>query len=151
MPFFRSLVETVMGIVSRSRQVLRGDGEDGAAVGGDDDGVLDAHAAVLGQVHARLDGDDVAGGQGSQSTCDATRGASWISRPTPWPVPWRKASAQPASSMTARQASSTALPSTPAAHRGHAGPLALGDDVEHPAAAVGGAARRRITVRVMSE
>ena len=35
-----------------------------APVGGDDDGVLDAHAADAGEVHAGLDGDDVADEQG---------------------------------------------------------------------------------------
>ena len=57
------------------------------AVGGDDDGVLDAHAADAGEVDAGLDGDDVTGRQGITAHVAATRGASWISRPTPWPVP----------------------------------------------------------------
>ena len=35
-----------------------------APVGGDDDGVLDAHAADAGEIHAGLDGDDVADEQG---------------------------------------------------------------------------------------
>src|SRR5207247_5674045 len=45
---------------------------------------------------------------------EATRGASWISRPTPCPVPWMKASPHPASPMTARHVSSTSRPRTPA-------------------------------------
>src|SRR4028118_2023643 len=31
-------------------------------------------------------------------------GASWISRPTPWPSPWEKCSACPAAATTSRQA-----------------------------------------------
>src|SRR5207302_2938912 len=46
---------------------------------------------------------------------DDTRGASWISRPTPWPVPCTNESAHPAPAITVRQASSTVLPATPAA------------------------------------
>ena len=92
MPFFRSLVVMVMAM-TRSFGCV---GEAAAAVGGDDDRVLDADAAVLGKVDARLDGDDVAGGERSSRTVGDTRGASWMSRPTPWPVPWRNASPQPA-------------------------------------------------------
>src|SRR3954451_20131417 len=62
-PFFRSLVLTLIGLVpgSYDDQVLRGVGETTASFGGDDDGVFDPHAATPGEVHARLDGDDVAG------------------------------------------------------------------------------------------
>ena len=85
MPFFRSLVVMVgIGAVLQGRvdavgrragraatarrsdrRQLGGVGERSATVGGDDDGVLDAHAAVLGEVDAGLDGDDVAGGERS--------------------------------------------------------------------------------------
>ena len=60
MPFFRSLVEMLT-----DRQVLRESGEGVGAVVGDDHGVLDAHAAHTGEVHAGLDGHDVAGRQGT--------------------------------------------------------------------------------------
>ena len=83
MPFFRSLVETVM----HEDRFLRCVGQRAAAVGGDDHGVLDADAAVLGKVDAGLDGHDVAGGERSSRPSRPPAGASWISRPTPWPVP----------------------------------------------------------------
>ena len=87
-----------------------------AAVGGDDDGVLDADATVLGKVHAGLDGDHVAGRERSIGRPADTRGSSWISSPTPWPVPWGRRRAQPASAMTSRgRRASTSAPLTPAA------------------------------------
>ena len=67
-----------------------------------------------------------------------TVGASWMSSPTPWPVPCSKRSAQPASAMICRQTSSTSLALTPgrtaaapaawdvADHVEDAGQLALG-------------------------
>ena len=63
----------------------------------------------------------------------ATRGASWISRPTPWPVPCTNASAQPAAAITSRHARSTAAQSAPGAHRLASRPLALAHDVPHAA------------------
>src|SRR4028119_2048531 len=42
-------------------------------------------------------------------------GASWISRPTPWPSPWEKCSACPAAAITSREAESTATTAAPAA------------------------------------
>src|SRR5215213_9248091 len=64
MPFFRSLVVIAMRVSLRGRG-LRGRGEDPAARAGDDHRVLDADASVLGEVHARLDGHDVAGLEGT--------------------------------------------------------------------------------------
>ena len=136
MPFFRSLVE--MAAIARAPRVQDfGARVQGAApVGGDDDGVLDADAAVPGEVHAGLDGDDVAGGERSSRRSRATRGASWISRPTPWPVPCTNASPQPAvvDDVAARRVDVRAR-RRPAAHRGTPGRLALEHDVEHPALA----------------
>src|SRR3954454_21974608 len=42
-------------------------------------------------------------------------GASWISRPTPWPSPWGKCSPCPAATITSREAASTATTSAPTA------------------------------------
>ena len=61
-----------------------------------------------------------------------TRGSSWMSRPTPWPVPCRKASAQPASAITARHAVVDVLGRDPGGHRRHAGRLRRQDHVVHP-------------------
>src|SRR5262249_49849978 len=49
------------------------------------------------------------------SAVDATRGASWISRPTPWPVECENASAHPASAITSREARSMSAQRTSAA------------------------------------
>ncbi len=95
------------GRASGDRHQLGRQRQGPATVGGDHHRVFDADAAVLGEVHTRLDGDDRAGGERS-STVAATRGSSWISRPTPWPVLCENASPQPASSMMSRQAWSTA-------------------------------------------
>ena len=67
------------------------------------------------------------------SEVPSTPGASWMSRPTPCPVPCTKASPQPASSITARQAASTPATGAPARHRSHPGRLGGGDDLEHAA------------------
>ena len=96
--------------------------------------VLDADTADAGQVHARLDGDDGAGGERSAlGAASDSRGSSWISSPTPWPVPWEKAS-RPARRRrsTSRQAASTARHVAARPHRGDAGGLGRGDDVEQP-------------------
>ena len=47
-------------LLPAARSGPSGVGQRPAPVGGDDHGVLDADAAVVGQVHARLDGHDVA-------------------------------------------------------------------------------------------
>ena len=54
-----------------------------------------------------------------------TVGASWMSRPTPWPVPCSKRSAQPASAMIWRQTSSTSLALIAGPHGGGPGRLGL--------------------------
>ena len=59
-----------------------------------------------------------------------TQGASWMRRPTPWPVPWVKRSPQPAAVMNDRQAASTSLAAHAVAHGGHAARLSLGDERE---------------------
>src|ERR1700728_961235 len=58
MPFLRSLVETAMN-------VLREAGQCAGAVLGHDQGVLDADAAVAGNIDTRLDGDNESGGEDS--------------------------------------------------------------------------------------
>src|SRR3984885_7089990 len=60
MPFFRSLVETAMDVLCES-------GQGACAVLGYDEGVLNADAAVPGNVHAGLDRDDEAGGEDSSA------------------------------------------------------------------------------------
>src|SRR5688572_22080979 len=62
-PRFRSLVETAG--MADPLSVLGGLCEQAAPIGGDHDGVFDAYAAHAGEVHARFDGDDVAGGERS--------------------------------------------------------------------------------------
>ena len=153
MPFLKSLVVIghggfVRGPFGRGGLGVRVSGRQPSAVTTTVSSIADA--AVLGEVHARLDGDHVAGGERSSRTSGATRGASWMSRPTPWPVPWVKASPQPASSMTSRQAASTSLAATPARTAATPGGLRLDDDVEHPLLGRP-RARPTMTVRVMSE
>ena len=82
-----------------------------------------------GNIDTGLDGDDEAGGEDSSAHW-LTVGASWMSRPTPCPVPCSKRSAQPASAMIARQTSSTSLAAMPGPHRGGAGRLRRPHDVE---------------------
>ena len=107
----------------RDRSASLGVSVSGAApVGGDDDGVLDADATVLGEVDARLDGDDVAGGERSIGR-RGHPGSSWMSRPTPWPVPWTKASPQPASAITAAAGRVDVAGGDARPHRGDAGRL----------------------------
>src|SRR3546814_4506199 len=68
MPRLRSLVETAAIVGTFDLQGSRDDGRtrEAAAPGGrDHDGVLDADPADAGEVHAGLDGDDVAVGQAS--------------------------------------------------------------------------------------
>ena len=84
-----------------------------AAVLGDDDEVLDPHAAAAGQVDARLDGHDVARRPARSSPVRASRGASWTSSPTPCPSPWPKCSPWPAASMMSRATASTSRPVGP--------------------------------------
>src|SRR5262245_46143642 len=60
MPRFRSLLETA-AIVGSSSSELGGEREGPAALGGDDDGVLDADAAVTGTVDARFHRHHMAG------------------------------------------------------------------------------------------
>src|SRR3974390_1057656 len=60
MPFFKSLVETAMN-------VLRESGESAGAGLGDPQGVLDADAAVPGNIDTRLDGDDESGCEDSSA------------------------------------------------------------------------------------
>ena len=55
-----------------------------------------------------------------------------MSRPTPWPVPCSKASAQPASAITVAARLVDVAGRHPGAHGRHAGRLGLGHDVEHP-------------------
>src|SRR6202035_3034950 len=89
MPFFRSLVEMltgVLGLAPRDDERLGGFGEGVGAVGGDDHGVLDADTTDAGEVDARFDRDDGSGIQGTRRG-SSDSGASWISRPTPWPGP----------------------------------------------------------------
>ena len=52
---------------------------------------------MVGEVHAGLDGDAVPGGEDVGGRPSSRRGCSWITSPMPWPVPWMKASPQPAS------------------------------------------------------
>src|SRR4051794_40045647 len=61
MPFFRSFVVMANARSSLQSGGLRRRGEDAATRAGDDHRVLDADPSVLGEVHARLDGHDVAG------------------------------------------------------------------------------------------
>ena len=142
MPFFRSLVEMAMatsrgpigsaGVGSVQDRVLRCVGEGAAPVVGDDDGVLDADAAVLGKVDARLDGDDVAGGERSSRTCAATRGprGSRGRRRGRCRGGRRRPSRPP--SMTLAAGRVDVRPPTPGRHRGARRRPGLGDDVEHP-------------------
>src|SRR6516162_3431120 len=58
MPFFKSLVETAM-------DVLRESGQCAGAVFGDHQSVLDADAAMPGNINTGLDGDDESGGEDS--------------------------------------------------------------------------------------
>ena len=126
-------------------------GERAAAVGGDDDGVLDAHAADAGKIDAGLDGDDVAGERGYQSAVAATRGCLVDLEADAVAGPCENASPQPASAITSRHAASTvaarrrrrATASTP-------GLLARAHDVEH-ALLRRGPGSPTATVRVMSE
>src|SRR6516165_9896555 len=60
MPFFKSLVETAM-------DVLRESGQCAGAVFGDHQGVLDADAAMPGNINTGLDGDDESGGEDSSA------------------------------------------------------------------------------------
>ena len=125
MPFLKSLVEIwAMGVHAHATLVAFGVRVSGTHPSvGDDDGVLDPDSAMTREVHAGLHRDDLAGGERITAVA-ATRGDSWMSRPTPWPVPWVKASPHPAASITVRQAASTSLRGHPGAHRGDAGGLA---------------------------
>src|SRR5215207_6212582 len=70
MPFLKSLDEMLKEQSSgrSDDQVLGESGERIGAVGGDDHGVLDAHAAHTGEIHAGLDRDDRTGFQGITGT-----------------------------------------------------------------------------------
>lgn len=61
-------------------------GEIAGGSAGDVDDVLDAHAADARVVEAGFDGDDLAGAE-EVGERGLIRGASWMSRPRPWPVP----------------------------------------------------------------
>src|SRR3954464_10503100 len=66
MPLRRSLVLMLMtacSLLSLDDQLFRGVGQRDRSRLGHDHRVLDADAAVLGEIDTRLDGDDVAGGQ----------------------------------------------------------------------------------------
>src|SRR3954454_22040565 len=66
MPLRRSLVLMLMtacSLLSLDDQLFRGVGQRDRSRLGDDHRVLDADAAVLGEIDTRLDGDDVPGGQ----------------------------------------------------------------------------------------
>src|SRR5580704_4705715 len=67
MPFFRSLVETAMDVLCES-------GQGAGAVLGHHQRVLDAHAAVPGNIDTGLDGDDEAGGEDSSAQLADGRG-----------------------------------------------------------------------------
>src|SRR6266540_358886 len=93
------------------------------AAGSDHRQVLDPDAAEAGKVDTRLHGhgrpwrDPTIGTHphsGGLVAPTRTLGASWISRPMPWPEGWLKASPRPARPITSRQARSTAAPLTPA-------------------------------------
>ena len=95
------------------QKLFRGLREDVAAALGDDDEILDPHAADARQVDARLDGDDVARRPAGVSAVRASRGASWVTSPTPCPRPWPKCSPWPAASMMSRATASISRPSGP--------------------------------------
>src|SRR5580704_4257073 len=67
MPFFRSLVETAMDVLCES-------GQGACTVLGYDEGVLNADAAVPGNVDAGFDRDDEAGGEDSSAQLGHCRG-----------------------------------------------------------------------------
>src|SRR5271154_490976 len=67
MPFFRSLVETAMDVLCES-------GQGAGAVLGHHQSVLDADAAVPGNIDTGLDGDDEAGGEDSSAQLADRRG-----------------------------------------------------------------------------
>src|SRR6266511_368865 len=142
MPFFRSLVVGITALLRRRgefapppRLVVRGlgplqlekllgrGGQHVVAAGSDHRQVLDPDAAEAGKVDTRLHGhgrpwrDPTIGTHphsGGLVAPTRTLGASWISRPMPWPEGWLKASPRPARPITSRQARSTAAPLTPA-------------------------------------
>ncbi len=58
-------------------------------MGGDQNIVLDANTAPFRKVDPRLDGDHHTRLQDGLGLLAET-GASWISMPSPWPVPWSK-------------------------------------------------------------
>ena len=89
MPFFRSFVETLIGYSSISSRVEAPSGPLPSSV--DLDHVLDPHTPEAGQVDAGLDRDHGPGGDHVLAVT-AQGGPSWISRPTPCPSPWLKAS-----------------------------------------------------------
>ena len=70
-----------------------------------------------GHVDARLDRDDVARRPARASPERASRGASWVTSPTPCPSPWPKCSPWPAASMMSRATASISRPSGPGPHR----------------------------------
>ena len=85
----------VVGGDGRHGEVLREVREGAAAVLGDEHRVLDPDAAEPGTVDAGLHGHHVPDLESRPWRPATANGSSWMSRPTPWPVPWVK-SARPA-------------------------------------------------------
>ena len=114
-------------------EVARQGREDFGAVGGHQDVVLDPDAAPVGQVDARLDRSGPCPASARSSAPVRSRGASWTSRPMPWPSPWSKKRPKPASSITERAAASTSPALAPGRIRGDRPTLGLQDDPVEPA------------------
>src|SRR6266508_4269759 len=130
MPFFRSLVVGITALLRSGgpgplqlEKLFGRGGQYVVAAGSDHRQVLDPDAAEAGKVDTRLHGhgrpwrDPTIGTHphsGGLVAPTRTLGASWISRPMPWPEGWLKASPRPARPITSRQARSTAAPLTPA-------------------------------------
>ena len=114
----------------RSRRVF-GVSVRAAAVGGDDDRVLDAHTAVLGEVDARFDGDDAAVDQ--RSSRGPAHPGVLVDVETHAVAGAVQEGVGPAGLVDDRAAGRVdVLAADPGGHRGDAGRLGLEDHVEHP-------------------